>query len=70
MINMKGLKKRYAQSIITAFSLVIGLIWNSAFQHYFDQQEKLKKHKYGRWIYAIIVTIVLIFIITLLSEYI
>ena len=70
MINGKELLKRYAQSIITAFSLVIGLIWNSAFQHYFDQQEKLKNHKYGRWVYAIIVTIILIFIITFLSKYI
>lgn len=69
MLSTKNLTKRYLEHLITAFSLVIGLAWNSAFQGYFEKNEELKKHKYGRWIYAIVITLVLIIFMTLLSSF-
>ena len=69
MLSPKTVARKYVEHIITAFSLVIGLAWNSAFQHYFDTNEKLKNHKYGRWIYAIVITIILIITMTLLNKF-
>ena len=69
MISTKKLTKRYIEHLIAAFSLVIGLSWNSAFQNYFDKNEKLNKRKYGRWLYAIIITMILILFITFLNNF-
>ena len=69
MLTLKSLSRKYIQHVITAFTLVIGLAWNSAFQNYFDKNEKLKKLKYGRWIYAISITLLLIIIIALLNNF-
>lgn len=69
MLSARSMTKKYIEHIITAFSLVIGLAWNSAFQNYFEKNEKLKNHEYGRWIYAIIITIVLIIIMVYLNKF-
>lgn len=68
MITSKELSRRYIESLVTAFTLVIGLSWNTAFENYFNKQEKLKKMKYGRWIYASVLTIVLIIVIFFLNR--
>lgn len=69
MLTFKNLTKKYLEHMIAAFTLVIGLAWNSAFQNYFDKNEKLKKNEYGRWIYALAITLLLIIIITFLNYF-
>ena len=69
MLSPRKVTRKYVEHIITAFSLVIGLAWNSAFQNYFDTNEKLKNHKYGRWIYAVVITIILIITIIMLNKF-
>jgi len=51
--------------IIPAMGLVIALAWNSAFQKYFDENKHL--HIYGSWVYAIFVTFIGLFLITILT---
>lgn len=48
-------------TIIGSLSLIMALAWNSAFQNWFDQNEML--HRGGPWIYAILVTIIIITVI-------
>ena len=69
MLTIKNLGRKYIEYIIGAFTLVIGLAWNSAFQNYFEKNDKLNKQKYGRWIYAISITLLLIIIITILNYF-
>jgi len=47
-------------------SLIVALAWNAAFKNIFDNILFFKK--YGPWIYAVIVTIVLILFVKLMVE--
>lgn len=55
----------YIDFVIPALGLVTALAWDSAFQKYFEQNEELKK--YGPWVYAIIVTLIILIVISVLK---
>ena len=51
--------------IIGALTLVAGLAWNDAFKHLFNNSKYL--NKFGPWVYAILVTVIVILIIIFLK---
>ena len=67
---MKELKSKIFEKLTTlitnALGLVAALAWNSAFQNFFKNYPQLQEH--GPWIYAIIITIISVIIITYLSK--
>lgn len=62
----KNLLENYFELIITALGLVVALSWNSAFQNYFQQNEYL--NSYGPWIYAIMLTSIVVVLITFINS--
>ena len=67
---MKEIKSKIFEKLTTlitnALGLVAALAWNSAFQNFFKNYPELQKQ--GPWIYAIIITIISVVIITYLSK--
>ncbi len=67
---MKELKSKIFEKLTTlitnALGLVAALAWNSAFQNFFKNYPQLQEQ--GPWIYAIIITIISVVIITYLSK--
>tara|TARA_Y100000389_G_scaffold17938_1_gene15633 strand:- start:159 stop:446 length:288 start_codon:yes stop_codon:yes gene_type:complete len=57
---------KHIDYIIPSLALVIALAWNSAFQKFFKSHKLLTS--YGPWVYAILVTTVIIGIIQILEK--
>ena len=62
----KTLLAKHIEFIIPALGLVIALAWNSAFQNFFQNNSYLNSQ--GPWLYAIMVTTIIIGIIQLLEK--
>ena len=62
----KTLISKHIEYIIPALGLVIALAWNSAFQNFFHNNKYLNSQ--GPWLYAIMVTTIIIGIIQLLEK--
>ena len=58
--------KKMDSLIISSMGMITALAWNTAFQNLFDSTPMLKK--YGRWIYAIVITIITIITVSLLEK--
>ena len=52
--------------VSSAMVFVIALAWNEAFKDLFESNKELKK--YGPWVYAILVTLIGVFIINIFSK--
>ena len=63
LLNTKDLIKL----LIGALTLVASLAWNDAFKSFFNRYPTLKK--YGPWVYALFVTILIYFLIKLLNNF-
>ena len=62
----KKIFKKLNLLISNSIGLVAALAWNSAFQNLFKKYPELQKN--GPWIYAIIVTVIAVVIITYLTQ--
>ena len=58
--------QKHIDYIIPSLGLVIALAWNSAFQRFFKTNKYLNSS--GPWIYAILVTTIIIYIINFLEK--
>ena len=56
----------YIDFIIPALGLVTALAWDSAFKKLFEENEEIKK--YGPWVYAIVLTLIILIIISILKS--
>jgi hypothetical protein len=56
----------YIDFIIPALGLVTALAWDSAFKKLFEENEEIKK--YGPWVYAIVLTMIILIIISILKS--
>ena len=56
----------YIDFIIPALGLVTALAWDSAFKKLFEENEEIKK--YGPWVYATVLTMIILLIITFLKK--
>ena len=66
---MKELKSKIFEKLTTlitnALGLVAALAWNSAFQNFFKNYPQLQEQ--GPWIYAILITLISVILITSFS---
>lgn len=56
----------YIDFIIPALGLVTALAWDSAFKKLFEENEEIRK--YGPWVYATVLTMIILIIITFLKK--
>ena len=60
--GINSIGKEISKLIITALGFVTALAWNDAFQNFFKKNKYL--NSYGPWVYAIIITIITVLILT------
>jgi len=66
-LNKNEILEEFSRLIISALTLVAALAWNDAFRNFFQQYPSLQKN--GPWIYAILVTFIVIIIMSIVTHY-
>ena len=66
-LNKKEILEEFSRLIISALTLVAALAWNDAFRNFFQRYPSLQKN--GPWIYAILVTFIVIIIMSIVTHY-
>jgi hypothetical protein len=66
-MNKEDILEEFSKLSIGALSMIAALAWNEAFINLFKQYPNLQKH--GPWIYAILVTILTLFIVSIITSY-
>ena len=61
-INIESVGDEIIKLIIASLGFITALSWNDAFQNFFKKNKYL--NSYGPWVYAIIITIITVLIIT------
>lgn len=60
--DIESVANKIIKLIISSFGFITALAWNDAFQNFFKKNKYL--NSYGPWVYAIIITIITVLILT------